>query len=200
MNDSAPGFVRSAPLYLTGPVGLRSWYQGLMQLYPGISPQNYPLHLRELAEERFELGDIRVSTCLSGHTPHSLSYRFDTPQGSLVYTGDCVTNPALEKLRVRGRSFGLRMLVPAGLAHRRPYDRRDSWPAGCPGAGEAAGRHPPLPARRRRGFADPNWPVLHRSGDHRSGWGDFFAAMNEFPARPFGFRNPKGLELRKVWN
>jgi len=98
MNDSTPSFTRSAPLYLTGPAGLRAWYQGLMQLYPGIAPQSYPLHLRELADERFELGDIRVSTCLSGHTPHSLSYRFDTPQGSLVYTGDCVTNPALVKL------------------------------------------------------------------------------------------------------
>ncbi len=98
MNDSTPSFTRSAPLHLTGPVGLRKWYEGLMQLYPGISPQSYPLHLRELAEERFELGDITVSTCLSGHTPHSLCYRFDTPQGSLVYTGDCVANPALEKL------------------------------------------------------------------------------------------------------
>jgi ribonuclease BN (tRNA processing enzyme) len=95
MNDSAPGVVRSAPLYLTGPRGLRNWYEGLMRLYPGISPQNYPLHIRELAEEQFELDEVRLSSCLSGHTTNSLCYRFDTPSGSVVYTGDCVPGKSL---------------------------------------------------------------------------------------------------------
>jgi ribonuclease Z len=98
MNDSTPSFERTAPLYLTGCRGTRRLYENLMQVYPGISPQSYALHIREMVEERFDLNGVSVSSCLSGHTPDSLCYRFDTPQGSLVYTGDCVLSPALEHL------------------------------------------------------------------------------------------------------
>ena len=58
MNDTTPSFTRTAPLYLTGCRGTRRWYEDLMQLYPGIAPQSYPLHIRELVEERFELGEM----------------------------------------------------------------------------------------------------------------------------------------------
>lgn len=97
MNDSAPGFVRTSPVYLTGCRGTRNLYEGLMQLYPGISPHNYELQIREMVDGKFELNDVVISTTLSGHTRDSICYRFDTPEGSVVYTGDCVASVSLDQ-------------------------------------------------------------------------------------------------------
>jgi ribonuclease BN (tRNA processing enzyme) len=128
MNDSAPGFTRSAPVYLTGCRGTRKLYEGLMQLYPGISPHSYELHIREMAEDRFELNEVVISTTLSGHTRDSVCYRFDTPEGSVVYTGDCVASDSLDRF-----CSGVDLLIcecsfPAG------------WPTSDHMSADAAGR------------------------------------------------------------
>lgn len=68
-----------------------------MQIYPGISPHNYELQIREMVDGKFELNDVVISTTLSGHTRDSICYRFDTPEGSVVYTGDCVASVSLDQ-------------------------------------------------------------------------------------------------------
>jgi ribonuclease BN (tRNA processing enzyme) len=97
MNDSTPTWQRKAALYLTGCHGTRAFYEGLMQVYPGIAPSSYTLHIRELGEECFEQGGMRISTAYTGHTPVSLCYRFDMPEGSLIFTGDCSASASLEQ-------------------------------------------------------------------------------------------------------
>jgi ribonuclease BN (tRNA processing enzyme) len=97
MNDSTPSWQRKAALYLTGCHGTRAFYEGLMQVYPGIAPSSYTLHIRELGEECFEQGGMRISTAYTGHTPVSLCYRFDMPEGSLIFTGDCSASASLEQ-------------------------------------------------------------------------------------------------------
>ncbi len=80
------------PVVLTGPRGTAAFYEGLMNLYPGIAPQTYPLTITEFEAGQFELGDVRISSAYTNHTPASLAYRFDFPEGSLVYTGDCAAS------------------------------------------------------------------------------------------------------------
>jgi len=89
MNDSNPEMERTLPVFLTGPRGTTVFYNGLMSLYPGIAPHNYPFTIKECEASQFELGEVRISTAFTHHTPTSLAYRFDFPEGSLVYTGDC---------------------------------------------------------------------------------------------------------------
>jgi len=98
LNDSSPARERIMPVYITGCRGTRDFYEGLMTVYPGIRPQSYALEIRETGEAQFDILNIHVSTILSGHTDVSLSYRFDTRDGSLVYTGDCTPSPALVHL------------------------------------------------------------------------------------------------------
>jgi ribonuclease BN (tRNA processing enzyme) len=97
MNDSTPRRQRKTPVHLTGCRGTQAFFEGLMQVYPGIAPSSYALHIRELGEERFEQGGIQISTAYSHHTPVSLCYRFDMPEGSLVFTGDCAAGASLEQ-------------------------------------------------------------------------------------------------------
>jgi ribonuclease BN (tRNA processing enzyme) len=98
MNDSTPGRQRGSPVYLTGCHGTRVLYEGLMQVYPGIAPSNYSLYIQEVGEEHFTKDHIKISTAFTGHTPSSLCYRFDMPEGSLVYTGDCAASAPLDRI------------------------------------------------------------------------------------------------------
>jgi ribonuclease BN (tRNA processing enzyme) len=95
VNDSTPGSERTTPLNLYGCRGTRQLYENLMTAYPGIAPRTYELLVHELAEDQFEWNGVQVSTTHSGHTPDSICYRFDSPEGSLVYTGDCAAGASL---------------------------------------------------------------------------------------------------------
>jgi ribonuclease BN (tRNA processing enzyme) len=67
-----------------------------MSVYPGIAPQTYPITIREWDAGHIEPGELRISTALSGHTPTSLCYRFDSAEGSVAYTGDCAASAVYE--------------------------------------------------------------------------------------------------------
>jgi len=97
MNASTPDIERTSSVFLTGCRGLKNLYNGLMRLYPGIAPGSYKLYLREIVEDRFEVNGVVVSSTLSGHTTDSICYRFDTSEGSVVYTGDCATVAPLDQ-------------------------------------------------------------------------------------------------------
>jgi ribonuclease BN (tRNA processing enzyme) len=106
MNDSTPGWQRKTPVYLTGCRGTRALYESLMQVYPGIAPSSYALHIRELGEECVALDEMQISTAYTGHTPFSLGYRFDMPEGSLAFTGDCAASASLERF-----CYGVDLLI-----------------------------------------------------------------------------------------
>jgi ribonuclease BN (tRNA processing enzyme) len=86
------------PLNLIGCIGLEQFLSQIMKQFPDISFPINSMNIREVANDKFNLGDVRVCTTLSDHTERSISFRFDFNDKSLVYTSDCVYSARLEKL------------------------------------------------------------------------------------------------------
>ena len=98
MNNFGAGLYALRPAVPDRPARHAGMVRGPDAALSGDQPRRTTaLHLHELGEERFELNGMRISTALSGHTPNSLCYRFEAPEGSLVYTGDCVPGEGLER-------------------------------------------------------------------------------------------------------
>ena len=93
--NSTPERTRQEPLYLTGCHGTKQFYDGLCQVFPDIIPETFKLHLREVGQERIEVEGLVLSAIYSGHTATSLCYRLETPEGDVVYTGDCAASTRL---------------------------------------------------------------------------------------------------------
>jgi len=170
-NDSTPGFERAAPLNLYGCLGTRRLYENLMSAYPGMSPRTYELHICELAEDQFEWNGIQVSTTHSGHTADSICYRFDSPQGTLVYTGDCAAEAPLSSFCADADVLICECSFPSGWA---ACDHMNADSAGKLAAGARVKRliithlYPPaaqvdLAAQIRQYFAGP--VLIARDGD-----------------------------------
>jgi ribonuclease BN (tRNA processing enzyme) len=84
---------RRAPFRITGPCGMRDLIRSFQETYPDWL--TLPSDIMRL--EEFETGqasqrdydDFKVITAPTNHTPQSLAYRVETPQGrSMVYSGD----------------------------------------------------------------------------------------------------------------
>ena len=93
--DSIPAPGRVLPLSITGCKGIESFYKSLLKCFPGIAPRTYPLQFREVGASQFKLGQLTISSTLTGHTPNSVAYRVDSPDGSFVYTGDAIESESL---------------------------------------------------------------------------------------------------------
>ena len=86
-----PASLRTKELLIIGPVGLKAYYRRIIKIYGrAIQPENYKLNFKEIRPPHgLDLNFCKISTCKTRHTPESLAYRLDDPQGrSLVYTGD----------------------------------------------------------------------------------------------------------------
>ncbi len=94
-NDSTPCHTRTAPIHLYGCQGTKTWFDTLMKAYPGILPAQSPLTITENAAARWNWQGLQVSTALTGHTPASIAYRFDGPDGTFIYTGDAIFSEEL---------------------------------------------------------------------------------------------------------
>lgn len=86
------------PLNLIGCVGLEKFIYQFMGAFPDINLPVTEMQIREVTNNEFFLGNIRVRSALSGHTGTSVSFRFDFKDISVVYTGDCVQNTELEMM------------------------------------------------------------------------------------------------------
>jgi len=98
VNGSTPGWTRTRPVYLTGCQGTHEFYTRLLDLYPGIAPESYAVHIREVGAERMVYDRWIVETALTGHTASSLAYRVEAAGKALVYTGDATETSSLVHL------------------------------------------------------------------------------------------------------
>ena len=90
-NNSTPGKIRTKALSLNGPVGLQRLVQTVMEQFPETVPENYEVNVVEEKPAGFSVhtSGIRVSCCKTGHTEYSIAHRFQSPDRTFVYTGDC---------------------------------------------------------------------------------------------------------------
>jgi ribonuclease BN (tRNA processing enzyme) len=84
----APNAERTQAFTITGCRGLQDFFTRMTALYPEIAPASFELRLREVHEDEFSIGKLRIKCAPSGHTPESVSYRLEDGQHSMVYSGD----------------------------------------------------------------------------------------------------------------
>ncbi len=84
----APKAERSLPFTITACKGIEDFIQRMVALYPDLAPLGYELKLHPVQQDEFRIGDIRLRTALTGHTPESVAYRLEYGGSSLVYSGD----------------------------------------------------------------------------------------------------------------
>ncbi|MDG6006075.1 MAG: ribonuclease Z [Candidatus Brocadia sp.] len=81
---------RTKPLYVTGPMGLKTFYEGLLSVFgETIKPKTFDLHFCEIekGERKFDGWKIIVEPVQ--HTIHSIGYRIESMDGkTLTYSGD----------------------------------------------------------------------------------------------------------------
>jgi len=92
----SPVINRMQRLWVGGPRGLRRHFDLLGDLYgTWVANLPFPVELRELEEERLDLGTWQLTARAVPHTDVSLAYRIDTTEGSIVYSGDTDYSEAL---------------------------------------------------------------------------------------------------------
>ncbi len=93
---------RREPLTIVGPVGLKTWYERVMETaFPGSSQasQKFELHLVEIAAGgSLDIGHVKISAYQAIHGPLDgpyLAVRIEAEGRSVAYTGDTEWTPAL---------------------------------------------------------------------------------------------------------
>jgi Metal-dependent hydrolases of the beta-lactamase superfamily III len=81
---------RTMPMTIIGCRGTAALIADLLRVFPGIGPTGYRLDVREVRDDRFDLGPWSIRTTPTGHTPDSIAFRIDRAGHSVVYTGDAV--------------------------------------------------------------------------------------------------------------
>ncbi len=84
-----PGFVRTKPLRICGPVGFTEFYEKLLDVFgSGMAEVDYEITISELAETTIEFPAFNVESALMQHTEHAIGYRFASGGRVFVYSGD----------------------------------------------------------------------------------------------------------------
>ncbi len=92
---ATPGFRREKPLKLLGPRDFPEFFNRYIQ--PVVrTPKHFSLEVGEV-EATFEYAGLRCSTAATVHSEHlhSLAYRFEQGERSLVLSGDCDYDPGI---------------------------------------------------------------------------------------------------------
>lgn len=81
---------RTKPLYITGPTGLKAFYEGLLSVFgETIKPKNFGLHFKEIDKGELAYDDWKVIAEPLRHSMHSIGFRIESLTGkTLVYSGD----------------------------------------------------------------------------------------------------------------
>ncbi|MBW2039302.1 MAG: MBL fold metallo-hydrolase [Deltaproteobacteria bacterium] len=81
---------REKDLFIIGGRGFQDYFEGLRWVYGGwVEPETFRIHIKEVLADDMDLGDIRITTLPLEHTPESVGYRIESPQGmTLTYSGD----------------------------------------------------------------------------------------------------------------
>ena len=82
--------LREKSLAITGPPGIKNFYQRLLNLYGEvILPHFFTLNFTELTEGEISSSDWKLTAKPMIHTEHSIGYRLENSQGKvIVYSGD----------------------------------------------------------------------------------------------------------------
>jgi len=84
-----PDVVRTKPLTVYGPPGLKSFHTRLVAAYGDwLIPKRYDLYVVELHGEPVESAEWRVETAHAEHSKPSYAYRLEAGGRSFVYSGD----------------------------------------------------------------------------------------------------------------
>ena len=81
---------RTKPLYVTGPTGLKIFYEGLLSVFGEvIKPKTFELHLKEIDKGELVYDDWRIIVEPLRHSMHSIGFRIESFDGkTLTYSGD----------------------------------------------------------------------------------------------------------------
>ena len=88
-NSATPEKIRTAPLKIYGPQGLRTFVDGILKLFPETEPETYFLDLKENPQNEKIISNMKVDCFRTEHTVNSIGYRFRINEFDFVYTGDC---------------------------------------------------------------------------------------------------------------
>ncbi len=94
----APNAERRTPFAITGCHGLEDFYDRMVGLYPEVAPSLFELKFREVREDEFTIGALRIRSAPTGHTPDSVGYRVEDGHRAVVYSGDAASNGQLARL------------------------------------------------------------------------------------------------------
>ncbi|MFQ5640219.1 MAG: MBL fold metallo-hydrolase [bacterium] len=84
-----PGFIRTKPLHIFGPVGFQDFYTTLTGIYgTGITEVEYDISITELSAEKRIFQDWHFETELMQHSHNAIGYRFEAGDKVFVYSGD----------------------------------------------------------------------------------------------------------------
>ena len=109
-----PGFTRERPLHLIGCPGTQALYDGLLRVYPSVTPRSFELDIREISAGRIAFDAWTIETAPSGHTATSIAYRVEADGKTIVYTGDAKENPALAQIARGADAFVCEGAFPRG--------------------------------------------------------------------------------------
>ena len=112
----APGARRTTPFKITSCIGIESFLERLYKLYPDIVPLDYKLQLHPVYMEEFSIGNIKIQSAPTGHTPESVAYRLEVNGCSMVYSGDAAPHGGLAKLADGADLLICECSFPAGWA------------------------------------------------------------------------------------
>ncbi|MDQ3315726.1 MAG: MBL fold metallo-hydrolase [Actinomycetota bacterium] len=82
---------RTRPLHLAGPEPFRRFWKSVLAVWGETMSGEYPTHVSELPRKGtapLDLPGCKLSWAPTEHSPESIAYRLDGPEGAFVYTGD----------------------------------------------------------------------------------------------------------------
>ncbi len=108
-------FIRSLPLKIIGPRGLKAFYAKLKEIFgTWIEAHTYPLTLQEVEEDHLLFNDFEISTLPLVHSEASVGFRVFTQGRSFVYSGDTDFCPNIINLGHKADLLVLECSFPDG--------------------------------------------------------------------------------------
>ena len=92
---------RTRPLHVAGPEPFRRFWESVLAVWGDTMSGDYPTHVSELSRETsapLDLPGCSLSWAPTEHSPESIAYRLDGPDGAFVYTGDTEYSEAVAEL------------------------------------------------------------------------------------------------------
>jgi len=111
---SAPDSQRTRPFYVIGCKGTKNFVIKLLELYPDITPQKYPISIEEVEHDEVTVFGLKIVSALSGHTHRSVAYSLQNSEHKLVYSGDASADGELATLSENADALICECSFPSG--------------------------------------------------------------------------------------